>query len=226
MKKILIGFLITTSFVCQAQDYVRFEEKGKFGFKNNEGKVTIPAIYTNASETFSKGLVGVEKAGQWGYIDSTGKLVIPYKYQEVGKFSSFGIALVWLADRQGGINTTGKIIIPCIYDVINEGQEVQKDESVFEVMLKGKKGIMVPWGVMTLPVIYDDLTYINTDKGGLYIVKKDKKYGVVDNFNETKIPFLYEFISHDGSNKRFRMKSKASDTEYIFCDYDGKFVQK
>jgi len=226
MKKTLIGFLITASFVCPAQDYVRFEEKGKFGFKNNEGKVAIPAIYTNASETFSKGLVGVEKAGKWGYIDSTGKLVIPCKYQEVGKFSTWGIALVWLADHHGGINTTGKIIIPCIYDVITEGQEVQKGASVFEVMLKDKKGIMVPWGVMTLPVIYNDLTYIKKDEGGLYIAKKGKKYGVVDNFNETKIPFLYEFISHDGRNKRFRMKSNESDAEYIFCDYDGKFLQK
>lgn len=50
------------------------KQQGKYGFKNESGKVVIPANY-DATFPFSEGVTPVKKNGKWYYIDTLGKAI-------------------------------------------------------------------------------------------------------------------------------------------------------
>ena len=72
----------------------RFQQQGKFGFRDAAGDVVIRPEYAEAGN-FSWGLVRVkpEAKGNWGYIDATGETVIPPQFEGAGDFVD-GIAVV------------------------------------------------------------------------------------------------------------------------------------
>jgi hypothetical protein len=86
---------------------------GKFGYKDNDGKIIIPAIYDYV-DYFSEGLANVKQNGKMGFIDKTGDIVIPLQYDGAASFSE-GLAVVRLSGKMGFIDKTGKIIIPLQY---------------------------------------------------------------------------------------------------------------
>ncbi|WP_239004792.1 WG repeat-containing protein [Paenibacillus tepidiphilus] len=87
-------------------------DKGKYGYLNTQGKVTVPLKYANGGD-FSDGVAPVQNtAGKWGYIDKNGKTVIPFKFSFAGSFSE-GLAYVSNdRDQWGYINKAGTLVIP------------------------------------------------------------------------------------------------------------------
>jgi hypothetical protein len=222
----LVAFFLFPFLVLDAQDYVQFASNGKIGFKNKNGTIVIPANFDRAGNEFSKGFVNVLKNEKWGYIDSTGKVVIPYIYQEADTFLPNGIAKV-LGGRnhifyEGYIDMSGKIIIPLIYNMIEFNQS-GKPLNVFAVSLNEKEGILDIRGKIKLPVIYDELEYFKIAEGGFYIVKKNGKFGTVDENNKTIISFGFDVIQNDWLNKRLKLKINNKDEGY-FVDYTGKLL--
>jgi TPR repeat protein len=100
-------------------------DNGKFGFKDQNGKIIAAPIYIDVKK-FSEGMAPVcIKDGdnkKWGYIDLSGKEVIPIKYGDALPFSE-GLAAVrpegktWNA-FYGFIDKTGKLIIPHEYPFV------------------------------------------------------------------------------------------------------------
>ncbi|WP_326910174.1 WG repeat-containing protein [Sedimentibacter sp. MB31-C6] len=56
-------------------------EKGKHGYINNKGEVTIPAVYDDAETIPYRGLFKVSKRGKWGLVNNENKILIPFKYE-------------------------------------------------------------------------------------------------------------------------------------------------
>jgi len=74
----------------------RFEENGRAGFINAEGKVIIPPKFDVgwfAEEDFVEGLSPARSGRNWGFIDTKGNWVIEAKYRRVEPFAE-GLALV------------------------------------------------------------------------------------------------------------------------------------
>ena len=94
----------------------RFEEDGKAGFINAQGRVVIPPRFVPdwfAGEDFFEGLSPVQ-AGRWswGVINERGEWVVTARYSEVDRFSE-GLASVVdnSANLRAYIDKTGKIAI-------------------------------------------------------------------------------------------------------------------
>ncbi len=121
MKRIhLIIFILLLCAGGYAQGLKKFSEGGKYGFRNAEGKVVIPAKYYDMGD-FSEGLVAAEVTGikyqvgqRWGYIDETGAEVIPPTYYNAKNFSE-GLAAVCGEHGYGYIDKSGNVVIPMKY---------------------------------------------------------------------------------------------------------------
>lgn len=118
LSLILIGLLMGAG--VHAQELEKFSKGGKYGFRDKNGKVVIPAKYYDVGD-FSEGLAAVEVAGEkftigqrWGYIDKTGSMVIPPQYCNAKKFSE-GLAAVQKEKGYGYIDKAGDIVIPMRY---------------------------------------------------------------------------------------------------------------
>ena len=87
----------------------------KWGFRDAQGKVVVPAKYKEVRD-FSNGLAAIasNESGniKWGFIDKSGKEVIPPKFSiEPSRFDNCGLALVF--DKAGKgmfVDKTGNIV--------------------------------------------------------------------------------------------------------------------
>ncbi len=139
----LAAMLLFTAAQAQLEPY---EENGKYGYKDAEGKVIVKAIYDDAFK-FSEGLAQVKLNEKYGLIDQNGKEITPIKYDEISDFKD-GRARVKLNEKYGYIDKTGKEIIPLNYDEASsrssDGKEkvsksVSMDEFLEQAIYNGMK---------------------------------------------------------------------------------------
>jgi hypothetical protein len=76
-----------------------FSPRGKFGFIDKTGKVSIAPKYDGV-ESFSEGLAAVKVGEKFGYIDRTGLLVIEAQFDEADSFKE-GRAVVRIGGKYG-----------------------------------------------------------------------------------------------------------------------------
>jgi hypothetical protein len=86
------------------------KKDGKFGFINEEGKVIVPLIYSEAT-AFSEDKGAVAIHDKWGFVDINGNEFVKPQYDDVYSFHE-GLAVVINNDTYGFIDSTGKIAIP------------------------------------------------------------------------------------------------------------------
>lgn len=120
-----IFFVLLTSFVSAGQ-YNVFEENGKVGVKNEQGKVLIPAQYesigwSNRQFTVVDKVTGYRQGGQWGLITlDNHRVTKPLYYELIPAEGSVIIARkksgLSMRVMTGCLNSTGKEIIPFQYD--------------------------------------------------------------------------------------------------------------
>lgn len=119
---------VISIFLCSlttvAEPYVRFEENGKFGVKNESGQIIIPAIYdalgwSNGSFSVNGKVTGYKLNGSWGIVNVNNERVTKADYISLNPGEgSFLIATKKssaIAVSAGVINTEGKTIIPFTY---------------------------------------------------------------------------------------------------------------
>ncbi|WNM18475.1 WG repeat-containing protein [Flavobacterium capsici] len=142
-----------------AQELKAFSDKpfnrfGKWGFKDQSGKVIVAPKY-NSSHQFREGLAAVSIGGsydeefdmvlgsKYGFIDNTGKEVIALKYESINDGFYEGLAAVKLNGKWGYINTAGNEVIPFQYSeafiFMNGKAKVRKDGKEFFIDKTGKE---------------------------------------------------------------------------------------
>lgn len=129
---------------------ISYQENGKFGFKNQNGEVVIPAKY-GAVGCFSEGLVSVTINGKDGYINHAGELVIPTIYDFTNYFSQ-GLAVACKDGKFGYIDKQGNTVIDFIYD---DARDFFEPEGFAAVRKDGKEGLIDRKGDIVMPIIYE-----------------------------------------------------------------------
>ena len=150
-----------------------FKGKDKFGYKNQKGKIKIPAIYDKVG-FFQNGLACVTLNNQLALIDPAGKIVVPFGlYDNITAFRE-GIARVATGNKFGFIDKTGKEIIPCSFD---KADFFKNGMSL--VRKNNKEGMIDLAGAEIIPVVYDKLIRMPSDT--LLKIENDGKWGYIDN---------------------------------------------
>lgn len=151
----------TFSFLGNCRDgLLNFKQNNKYGYLDKQGKVVIPAMYQNAA-TFANGLAPVQLAeyGKYGYINTTNKMVIEPKYVFADGFYE-GYATVY-AERK-------------FYNMSGGNANTNKI------------GLIDTWGNEVIQPVYESVSL--KKRGGLFVVSKDGKEGLVDSTGKILLP--------------------------------------
>lgn len=202
---------VTISQVMMAQNLVAFRNnKGLWGFKNEQGKVVVTPAYSYRPSPFSEGRsVVAQTYTQRGVIDETGKLIVPAIYYTISDYKNgFAVATKNHVDTVNKINgqprrialkgifdVNGRAVVPVEYTNLtgdfSNGWFVIADTG-------GKKKFFIDTkGDFFEPPAGLVLLHDNVD-GKKFIAHKNYKYGLVDkNFKEL-LPFEYSSIRVSG----------------------------
>jgi hypothetical protein len=181
----------------------------KKGVLDRNGNLIVPCEY-DAIFDFYDSLALVKKNSKYGFVSLRGIEVIPCEYDKIfwnkKKYNYFpgGKALVQKNGKFGIIDRSGAVIVPCQYDwefylplFSNYSRVIQNE----------KKGLIDKTGKQVLPCIYDEISWENdsaknaSDPSGthgkqFFIVKSNKKWGIVNNENSIIIPIKYDGIGN------------------------------
>ena len=158
-------------------NYKKFNKKGKYGFKNEKGKVVIPAKYDEAWN-FSEGLAAVKVNGKWKFIDKNDNMVIPAKYDLAFSFSE-GSAPVRVNAKYGFIDKNDYMVIPAKYD-----DAWWFSEGLAAVKVNDKWGFIDKNDNMVIPAKYDDARWFSEGKADVEL--NGRKFKIDKNGNEVR----------------------------------------
>lgn len=114
-----IFFVLVATMACLSLSAVGLsvvEQKNKYGYADESGKIVIKPKYTRAYP-FQNGKAKVSNGNKWGYIDENGKAVIPIVYDNIEPFEK-GLARVQKDGKYGYIKEDGSVYIKPEYNFI------------------------------------------------------------------------------------------------------------
>lgn len=150
---IIISLILAHNLAAQNNSLLLpIEQKGKWGFINQQGKVIIKPIFENVGE-FSYGLAPARLKGRYGYIDLKGIYQIKPIFDHGTKFVE-GIAFVHINGKKFLINTTGTILFQHNYKDINCADEPCTMKRFIVTTQHGDQGIINFRGEIILDTIY------------------------------------------------------------------------
>ena len=179
--------LVVCSYSINAQTLTSFEKRGKYGFKDETGKVIVEAKYKYVKE-FSEGLAAVQLKDKWGFIDKTGQEVIAAEYSEVESFSDgLAVAKKGVLEKFGYINSKGEEALP--FKFASVGSFYHGFARVAALVdSKLKLGFIDKSGNTVVNPVYDMVTQENE----FWKVKLDGKTGFLDSTLRVAIPIEYD----------------------------------
>ncbi len=221
------------------------DNNGKWGFKDENGHIVIPAKYDRITG-FSEGLSCVKSKEKWRFIDKNDRVVLPGEYEEAYSFSE-GLAAVKINGKYGFIDKTGRLVIPAKYDsgfVFLEGLAAVKlndkygfidkndkivipflyeaaskfSEGLACVKTAGKEGYIDKTGKLVIPAIFESA---NIFREGMANVKINGKWGYIDKRGEFIIPAKYDGSSRFESGKA----TVRLNGRYFDIDKNGNEVE-
>jgi hypothetical protein len=150
----------------------------------------------------------------YGVIDTSFQTLVDFKYEKLEAISSALNYLLYTQNgKQGAMDYTGKELLTGKYEEVRYDQHYEQERALFKVKQKGKWGVVDFTNHAILPCMYDSIKFLghwNRPKEKLWVVEKGQKFGVVDEQNQTFIPFDYQGISHlEGNNLWVESKEKG-----------------
>ena len=201
--------IISDTTLEMEKQVLSYEENGKFGLIDFEGKKLTGAIYESVASLKNKpGCIQVKKDGLYGVVDSKGKTIIEPKYNSVrgDEFSTEKEGYLktgYIISEKtntgiiyGYIDYEGKMLIEPEYESISRCLEYEDEEVYLVFMQNGKKGVIKDSKVIIKPR-YQSVVYY--DVSNIFIVNKNKKYGFYNNEGDEILKPSYSEYSVAGN---------------------------
>ena len=100
------------------QHWTIFEDDGKYGLKDKDGVVMIPADYDEINRSGYKGRGWHLRIGEkWGYVDATGNIVIPIEYDYVD-LDLHEMIRIKRGETWSLLDSQGQTVLPFEYESI------------------------------------------------------------------------------------------------------------
>lgn len=190
---------------------------GYVGLANNAGTILIDVKYSdikNLGTTYKEGYITTDENGKCGIVSTTKIQILENKYNEIKQ--------VYLGDNYYVVEDGEE-------KIINQAGETLIDKGFDDIKSSTKRGIIFTqkdlYGEMTtsgdilIEAKYKDL---KEAKEGIYIAKKDEKYGIIDEKEEEKVPFEYTGIIYNEKANLFLAEDENYKTTIINDKYEKK----
>ncbi|AEV34080.1 hypothetical protein Oweho_3127 [Owenweeksia hongkongensis DSM 17368] len=203
---------------------------GKFGYVNRKGELVIDLKYQKAGYFKAPGIAIARYESGYGLIDTLENIILNFEYHDIAVFQNHNVAVVEKGNKFGFFFLNENRLSPVVFDKIYKSQI----ERPLEVCLNCAKKVPFNKGVALVEKdndyalineqfeevvpfgLYDSIQPINM--GGLAIVKKKAKYGLVNFLGEEILKPEYEFISTESARSyeddftSFRVINNGSTT--------------
>lgn len=161
------------------------KKNDKFGFIeiSNPSREVIAPMYDFA-DRFSHGVAVVKSGKRYFLIDKHNQQVSS-EYDLIFQFDDYDFYVVQQNDQFGVINHTGKLIQPLIFEQVDN----RFSKEMVNIRQHGLWGLMDSSGRIVIAPQYQVMHHY---RDGLIAVKKNGKWGFVNERNETMIDFIYD----------------------------------
>ena len=167
---------------------LKYEEDGKFGLINYDGKAITKPIYEEiASVKYKEGEILAKRNGKYGVINNKGNQLIPFEYEEIeaDKYYNNGyeetgyVVKSKQSDgyRYGYINSNLKKVLNTEYTAISRILDIEGKDIYLIASKNGQYGVTKNKKEV-VDFKYQSITY-NKDTN-LLSVQRSEKYGVID----------------------------------------------
>lgn len=197
----------------------------KYGYMNSSGDMVISASYDVIGDfSNNEGIARTKVGGGFGFVAKNGKSISPTIYSDAGEFSE-GRARVKKDGKWGYLDENGQMITSSSYDeaedFVNGLARVMQNDEVFYIDLNGEKAnyrINGQGTKISLNADYEDAGFYTNKR---LRVKKNGKWGFVDEQGEMVIPIDFDAVSDfvDG------IAQVEKGGEIYQIDLDGKMLE-
>ena len=216
MKKIhflLKLTLLLCGFTALAQPkYFIFEEKGKLGLVDLQGKTVLAPTFNSIKEKQPYLIVCSKTKGCWVYNENL-QPILKGTYNSI-RFGCEGQFIVEKNEKYGVVSEKGTIILPLKYSFINS------NKNGYTVKLNGKVGLFNLEGKEIIPISYRWIYTDKIDDNIPIVAELNDKEGYINTKNEWVIPPTYRdaFAFRQGLAKVMEVR------DYIYINLKGEPV--
>lgn len=221
MKKIiLICSFLSMCLCCYSQDWLSEDELAPYGNPDKQKKRYCVASRDSNPDNVTNLMFLDTMYNKIGLISPDRRIIIPAVWDDIqgtgcdGKYkvlvgrTLWGTQLSWYGDVKIGIvDSVGRVIVPLVYTCMGvfedsvavytkskfQPNRVDKKSRSARHPYDGKWGLIHANGYEITKPIYDYITILRYRYlGGLYMVRVDRKYGLVDKNGKEVIPIVYK----------------------------------
>ncbi len=221
--------VISDSTLEMEKNVLSYENNGKYGLINYDGKRLTEAIYESVASLPNKpGCILVKKDGLYGVLDSQGKTIIDTKYNSIkgdeycsaeNEYLKTGYIVSEKTNSgiiYGYIDYNGKILLEPKYESITRNVEYDNDDIYLTFMEKGKKGVIKNKKIIIKPRYQSIVFY---ELSNIFVVNRNGKYGFFDNNGNEILKTDYTSYSIAGN-----YISVKKDDSMMLYDVHGNIV--
>lgn len=193
IMKIIQLVLLLCGFTGLAQPkYFIFEEKGKLGLVNLQGKTVLVPTFNSIKEKQPYIIACKQAKGCWVYNENL-QLVLKGAYNSI-ELGCEGQFIVEKNGKYGVVSEKGAVILPLKYSEINS------NKNGYTVKLNEKAGLFNSEGKEIIPISYRWIYTDKIDDNIPIVAKLNGKEGYINTKNEWVIPptYLYAFAFRQG----------------------------
>ena len=166
-----------------------FMQNGKWGFINEDGKVTIEPMYDDCKD-FSNGVAAVKVENKWGYINASGQMIIKPRFEDCTSFHNNLATAKEFGSQWGVISKTGKSVAGFIFDSIGK----------FENGFAYAESMGTPYYIRTngqAQKLSKEFSYGHFTEGMAPLMHKKKhKWGFINTKGKIVIDPIYDTVSN------------------------------
>ena len=199
---------------------LKIVKDGKCGIADNTGKVLLEAQYaevTNLGQDNKAGFIVKSEDGKYGIVDYSNTQVLEAKYDEIYKIHANDFYVVKQDGKQVLIKKDGTVTLSEGFDEITAILKNIENGVIYKK--SNKYGVMKTTGEVTIEASYEEL---KETKSGIFIAKKDGKYGVIDLENNQKVGFKYQTMSYNEKADLYIAEDENFNNDLLDSSYTVK----
>lgn len=174
---------------------LKVKKEEKMGVIDSEGREILEMQYkdiTNLGKDNKEGFIITGEDGKFGIVNYSNQVVLETKYDGIEKISRNDMYVVKQSNKQILVKKDGSEVLNTGYDEIKEILKNVNDGVIFTK--DAKYGVMKTTKEIVIEPEYEEL---KEAKAGIFIAKKNGKYGIIDQSKATKVEFNYTAINYN-----------------------------